>query len=95
MFGKFNLQGLRSARNNPIRAGLFSILAIILAVLFYMPSSGISANPLPPTSPQSLPPVLNNETLGSPSIPIAPGSDAIIAGVGLYGGVGVLQPGNI
>lgn len=49
--GKLNSHSLRWARNNPTRAGLFSMLAVILAVLLYMPPSGISANPLPPTNP--------------------------------------------
>jgi hypothetical protein len=35
------------------------------------------------------------ETLGIPSIPIAPGSGIVAEGVGLFGGIGVLTPGTI
>jgi hypothetical protein len=81
---------LRWSRNSPIRIGLFSILAAILVVLLYSPTSGISAAPFTGSTPAE-PGEITSEELFPPSIPIEEGSNAITAGVGLFGGEGNLK----
>jgi hypothetical protein len=86
-------RGFLRVKDNLFRISLLSILALIGVTLFFIPFSDSSANPLLQASPT--PPVLHNEELAPATVPIAQGSGVIAAGTGLWGGTGILAPGDV
>jgi hypothetical protein len=89
-------QALLWLKKHPASIGLLSTIAIVVAVLFYIPISGSTSDPVIfQTNPASSSSALHNEELAPASVPTAEGARSIVAGVGLVGGTGVLAPGDV